>query len=102
MLGVNTSANLDNSFTSMNSHAGLISLISKYFENQLISLSKYDGVNGKYFIGGDTLLHMAVYKHNLEDVAILLSTGADVNAVGDYDMAPLHAAVLTKSPTSAL
>ena len=43
--------------------------------------------------GGDTPLHLACYRGSLEDAALLLDAGADVNAVGDMKRRPIHEAI---------
>lgn len=40
----------------------------------------------------DTMLHIAARKGDLEDVKILVASGADVNAIGDIGNTPLHGA----------
>lgn len=39
---------------------------------------------------GDTLLHSAVIRAELNDVRLLLAEGARVNAIGDLGYTPLH------------
>jgi ankyrin repeat protein len=39
---------------------------------------------------GDTLLHAAVTRGNLDDVKILIASGARVNCSGDLGSTPLH------------
>ena len=46
---------------------------------------------------GDTPLHVMAWRDDLEGVQILISAGADVNAVGDMGETPLHVAVTKKN-----
>ena len=39
---------------------------------------------------GDTLLHAAVTRGNLDDVKVLIASGAKVNCIGDLGSTPLH------------
>jgi len=39
---------------------------------------------------GDTLLHAAVIRADIQDVSLLVKAGADVNAQGDLGNTPLH------------
>jgi ankyrin repeat protein len=39
---------------------------------------------------GDTLLHSAVIQGAANDVALLIESGADVDALGDLGYTPLH------------
>lgn len=41
----------------------------------------------------DTPLHIFVWRDELENVQLLLRSGADVNAIGDMGQTPLHIAV---------
>lgn len=43
-------------------------------------------------VDGDTALHIACRRGDLWAVELLVMGGVDVNAVGDMDMTPLHAA----------
>src|SRR5688572_11029647 len=42
---------------------------------------------------GDTPLHVMTWRNDLEAVDLLVSAGADVNAVGDMGETPLHVAI---------
>jgi ankyrin repeat protein len=42
---------------------------------------------------GDTPLHLMAWRGNNHGLALLISAGADVNAVGDMSETPLHIAV---------
>ena len=48
---------------------------------------------------GDTPLFLALYRDAIEEVGTFLSSGADVNAVGDRGYTPLHVAVMQPSGT---
>lgn len=39
---------------------------------------------------GDTLLHAAVVRNSIDDVELLIASGARVNAIGDLGDTPLH------------
>ena len=42
---------------------------------------------------GDTPLHVMAWRNDLEAVELLISAGADVNAIGDMGETPLHVAI---------
>ena len=44
---------------------------------------------------GDTLLHLVAYLGNLDEVELLVASGAQVNALGDLGYTPLHNAALS-------
>ena len=48
----------------------------------------------------DTPLHIAARKGDLEDIAILVAPGADINAWGDLHYTPLHSAAMTGQITA--
>ena len=52
---------------------------------------------------GDTLLHVAVARHNIQETQYLLDNGLDINAQGDYLETPLyHAAALADIAMTAI
>jgi ankyrin repeat protein len=44
--------------------------------------------------GGDTPLHVMVWRKDVEGAKLLLAAGADVNARGEMEQTPLHAAIM--------
>jgi uncharacterized protein len=44
-------------------------------------------------VDGDTPLHVLMWRHDAEGVAVLIAAGADVNAIGDMSETPLHVAL---------
>lgn len=67
----------------------LAKLIAKYRRSPEFLLVELNDVNQKGMTG-DTLLHAAVVAGSLEDVDLLLRSGALVNAIGDLGSTPLH------------
>lgn len=43
--------------------------------------------------GGDTPLHVVVWRNDLEGAKVLIEAGADVNAIGEMGETPLHVAL---------
>jgi len=43
----------------------------------------------------DTMLHFAAESGAIEDIEVLVDSGAEVNAIGDIGNTPLHGAALT-------
>jgi ankyrin repeat protein len=50
---------------------------------------------------GDTMLHFATELGALEDIEVLVASGANVNAVGDIGNTPLHSAALLGEAAAA-
>lgn len=48
----------------------------------------------------DTLLHLAARKGAVDDMKVLIESGADVNIVGDLGNTPLHQAAMMKQVES--
>jgi ankyrin repeat protein len=46
---------------------------------------------------GETALHVAAWREEMETVKVLLDAGANSNVAGEYDFTPLHVAVLKKN-----
>ncbi|KAA0537710.1 MULTISPECIES: ankyrin repeat domain-containing protein [Citrobacter] len=51
-------------------------------------------------LSGDTMLHIAAWQGNLEDINNLILLGANVNSIGDLGNTPLHQAVLSEQTES--
>ena len=51
-------------------------------------------------LSGDTMLHIAAWQGNLEDINNLILLGASVNSIGDLGNTPLHQAVLSEQTGS--
>jgi ankyrin repeat protein len=68
---------------------GLVELIEKYHRSPEFIFVDLTGPNQKG-LTGDTLLHAAVVRGSLEDVEVLLASGALVDAVGDLGNTALH------------
>ncbi|EAQ7296607.1 ankyrin repeat domain-containing protein [Salmonella enterica subsp. enterica serovar Llandoff] len=51
-------------------------------------------------LSGDTMLHIAAWQGNLEDINNLILLGANVNSIGDLGNTPLHQAVLSEQTGS--
>jgi ankyrin repeat protein len=47
---------------------------------------------------GDTPLHVMTWREDVEGVRVLLTAGADPNAIGDMSETPLHVACRVASP----
>ena len=67
----------------------LAELIKRYQRSPEFLFVPLNDPNQKVMTG-DTLLHAAVIRGELQDIEILLSAGALVNAVGDLGETPLH------------
>ena len=51
---------------------------------------------------GSQILHLAAFSNRVEDVALSIAGGADINVTGDLGLSPLHYAVLGGSAEVAL
>jgi ankyrin repeat protein len=69
--------------------AELTELIERYRNSPEFLFVDLSDVNAKGMTG-DTLLHAAVTRGELNDVRILIACGASVNAIGDLGSTPLH------------
>jgi len=67
----------------------LDALVNRYRRSPEFMFADLTHVNARG-MSGDTLLHAAVVRGKLEDVNLLIASGADVNAVGDLGNTPLH------------
>ncbi len=74
--------------------ASLDALIAKY--RYLIDFAKLDltDINQQAYPGGDALIHIVSYIGTLEEMDLLVASGAQINAVGDIGYTPLHYAAL--------
>jgi len=68
---------------------GLTELIEKYRRSPEFIFVNLTGPN-QTGMTGDTLLHAAAVRGALEDIEVLVASGALVNAVGDLGNTPLH------------
>jgi len=64
-------------------------LIERYRRTPEFTWSELNDVNSKGMTG-DSLLHSAVIMADIQDVSLLIASGADVNAQGDLGNTPLH------------
>ena len=67
----------------------LAELIKRYRSSPEFIFVDLNDVNAKG-VTGDTLLHAAVIRGELNHVRILIACGASVNAIGDLGETPLH------------
>jgi len=67
----------------------LAALIERYRRAPEFMFSELTDLNSKGMTG-DTLLHSAVITGDIQDVNLLVTSGADVNAKGDLGNTPLH------------
>ena len=65
---------------------------SHFFDENLDDVELTD-VNQRNW-EGDRPLHIVVRAGRIDDIGVLLDSGADINAKGDRDMTPLHNAVM--------
>ena len=76
----------------MNTNSGkLAEVIKKYRHYPNFLGIKITDVNQPGSLD-DTMLHIAAWKGELPDVAVLIDCGANVNAIGDIGNTPLHGA----------
>jgi len=69
--------------------AELTEVIERYRNSPEFLFVDLSDVNAKG-LTGDTLLHSAVVRGELNHVRILIACGASVNAIGDLGSTPLH------------
>jgi uncharacterized protein len=67
----------------------LTALINRYCRAPEFMFADLTDVNSTGMTG-DTLLHSAVIRASIEDVDLLIGSGAKVNAQGDLGNTPLH------------
>jgi uncharacterized protein len=70
----------------------LRAVINKYSDGAIYPFNQ-NGVNSTN-VCGDSLLHVAVRNLDVNDVLVLLESGADVNAIGDVGQLPINSAVI--------
>jgi uncharacterized protein len=67
----------------------LAALIERYRRTPEFMFSELTNLNSKGMTG-DSLLHSAIIAGDIQDVSLLIASGADVNAKGDLGNTPLH------------
>jgi ankyrin repeat protein len=81
----------DNSKQNIATNPKLRAVVDKYRRSPEFFFIELTDIN-QTGMTGDTLLHAAVTRGELEDVELLLTSGAKVNAAGDLGNTPLHEA----------
>ncbi|HED3852700.1 ankyrin repeat domain-containing protein [Enterobacter soli] len=70
-------------------------LFEKYQKNSEFWDVQIKEVN-QHGLSGDTMLHIAAWQGNVEDINKLILLGANVNSIGDLGNTPLHQAILSE------
>ncbi|EAQ6500143.1 ankyrin repeat domain-containing protein [Salmonella enterica subsp. salamae] len=74
-------------------------LFEKYQKNSEFWDVPIKDIN-QHGVSGDTMLHIAAWQGNVEDINKLILLGANVNSIGDLGNTPLHQAVLSEQTES--
>lgn len=74
-------------------------LFEKYQKSSEFWDVEIESVN-QHGLSGDTMLHVAVWQEDIEDIKKLILLGADIDSIGDLGNTPLQQAVLFEKAES--
>lgn len=78
----------------MATDAELQTMIAKYRRYPDFAELGLSDINQQCYPGDDTLLHLVTRRGGVDEICLLVASGANVNAKGDIGYTPLHYAAL--------